>query len=136
MSVATEFAPAVFIPSRARPASSQCERPSAAVSTLHRPSEQSVAVPLRLTRRGLLAIAVAVGVLALGLVWLARFSAPGAQAATPRPDAVTVRTGDTLWAIATRIAPQRDPRAEVADLQRINHLSGVELTAGQLLRTR
>jgi hypothetical protein len=40
-----------------------------------------------------------------------------------------------LWSIATQVAPSRDPRAEVAELQRVNHLDGVELAAGQLLRT-
>jgi LysM repeat protein len=48
---------------------------------------------------------------------------------------VTVRAGDTLWSIATRLAPQRDPRAEVADLQRINSLRGGALVPGQVLRT-
>ncbi len=51
------------------------------------------------------------------------------------PDTVTVQSGDTLWSIAGRIAPQRDASAEVADLQRLNHLSGVALVPGQVLRT-
>jgi hypothetical protein len=105
------------------------------VLTLHRPSEQSVAAPLRLTRRGVVALALALAVLAVGLVATAWLSAPSRPAAPPRPDVVTVQSGDTLWAIATRIAPSRDPRAEVAELERVNHLDGVELTAGQLLRT-
>ena len=47
-----------------------------------------------------------------------------------------VGAGDSLWSIAARIAPQRDPRAEVADLQRVNHLASTDLTPGQILRTR
>jgi hypothetical protein len=130
MSAATEFAPVVYIPLRARR-----QEPSATVLTLYRPSEQSIAVPLRLTRRGVVAVALALAVLAVGLVATAWLSAPSRPAAPPRPDVVTVQSGDTLWSIATRIAPSRDPRAEVAELQRVNHLDGVELTAGQLLRT-
>jgi LysM repeat protein len=46
-----------------------------------------------------------------------------------------VQSGDTLWSIASRVAPGRDPRDEVARLQRLNHLDGVDLAAGQVLRT-
>lgn len=132
MSAATEFAPDVYIPSRARPR----ERRSATILTLQRPSAESVAAPLRLTRRGVIALAVAVVALAAGLVWAAWLSAPRSAAGrAQQPATVTVHNGDTLWAIATRVAPDRDPRAEVAELQRRNHLDGVGLSAGQVLRT-
>ncbi|HEY3738139.1 MAG TPA: LysM peptidoglycan-binding domain-containing protein [Jatrophihabitans sp.] len=94
--------------------------------------------PLRLTRRGitvLVGFVLAVGVL---LVTVAAVSGPpgtqGAGASVPAE--VTVQPGDTLWAIASRLAPNRDPRAEIADLQQVNGISGVELIAGQVLRTR
>jgi LysM repeat protein len=78
-------------------------------------------------------------VLALGaaLVWLAARSAPSAGP-TPAhgPAIVTVQAGDTLWSIAAQVAPQRDPRAEIGDLRRLNHLPGVGLTPGQVLRVR
>lgn len=132
MSAATEFAPDVYIPPRARP----CAQPTAAVITLHRPAEQSVAPSLRLTQRGVIALGLAVAALAVGLLWVARLSAPGAGGErVQRPATVTVHEGDTLWSIATRIAPDSDPRAEVAELQRRNDLSGVELRAGEVLRT-
>jgi nucleoid-associated protein YgaU len=131
MSAATEFAPVVYLPPGAQPR----ER-TATIIALQRPSAESVAAPLRLTRRGMLALALAVAALAAGLVLTAWLSAPTASASRPaQPVTVTVRDGDTLWSIATRIAPDRDPRAEVADLQRANQLVGVELTAGQVLRT-
>ncbi|MDT4891084.1 MAG: hypothetical protein QOE97_119 [Pseudonocardiales bacterium] len=135
MSVATEFAPVVFIPQRAR----ERNRPLAPVIELHRPSEQSIAAPLRLTRRGALVLAAVVGALAVGLVWLAASAAPsaaGSGAGSVAADAVTVRSGDTLWSIAARVAPHTDPRLEVATLQRLNQLDSAELTVGQLLRTR
>jgi hypothetical protein len=133
MSVATEFAPVVFIPEQAR----QHQR-LARVIELHRPSEQSVAAPLRLTRRGVLVVGLVVGLVGVALVWLAAASASGAGAAGAgsAADAVTVRGGDTLWSIAGRVAPQTDPRIEVARLQRLNHLVDAQLTAGQVLRTR
>jgi LysM repeat protein len=47
-----------------------------------------------------------------------------------------VQPGDTLWSIASRLAPTRDPRAEVLDLQKINHLSGVDVFPGQVLHVK
>jgi len=133
MSAATEFAPVVFIPERAR---EYDRRPLADVVELYRPDPDSVAPPLRLTRRGVVASGIAVAVAAIGLVWLAWSSAPGTATHASRvPATVTVQSGDTLWSIAGRVAPSRDPRDEVVRLQRINHLDGVGLAAGQVLRT-
>jgi nucleoid-associated protein YgaU len=139
MSAATEFAPAVYIPPQAR-----AHRPAqqlASVTALYPPSEQTIAPPVRLTRRGVVVVAGAVAVLAAALLLLAWLSAPsGAAAGTaaPRtvPATVTVQPGDTLWGIASRLAPQRDPRAEVAELQQLNSLPGGALVPGQVLRTR
>lgn len=131
MSAATEFAPVVYIPERARP-----DRAEATVIVLHRPAAASVAPPLRLTRRGVVAVSAVVAALAGALLWLAALSAPASPRPTPAPATVTVGSGDTLWSIATALAPDRDPRAEVATLQRLNHLTGVGLTPGQVLRTR
>ncbi|PZS25285.1 MAG: hypothetical protein DLM58_22800 [Pseudonocardiales bacterium] len=108
----------------------------ATVISLHRPSADSVAAPLRLTRRGVVALVLAVAALAAALVLTAWLSAPRASAGhAARSATVVVHDGDTLWSIATRVAPDRDPRAEVATLQRLNHLSGADLTAGQVLHT-
>jgi LysM repeat protein len=53
--------------------------------------------------------------------------------AAPKPAQVTVHSGETLWDVATRIAPKHDPREIVAQLQRLNHLSSPRLVAGQVL---
>ena len=139
MSAATEFAPVVFIPERAR---EWDRRPIAEVIELHRPPADTVAPPLRLTRRGVVALGAVAGLVCAALVWAAWLSAPsvpsaGSGPAVPAaPATVTVQAGDTLWTIAGRVAPQRDPRAEVARLQRLNHLAATDLAAGQVLRTR
>jgi hypothetical protein len=135
MSAATDLIPVVHIPERAR----RPESRSATVLALHAPSVASVAQPVRLTRRGLIVAAVAVAVAAGALLWGAWLSAPGGAAsssARPVPAAVQVRSGDTLWSIAGQVAPGRDPRLEVAILQRLNHLGGASLAVGQVLRTR
>ena len=131
MAAATDLAP-VYAPA-SWAAEPPCERPEATVVPLFAPAD---APPLRLTRRGRRAVALLVAAVAVVLVGLAFRSAPAAPAARPAPAAVTVQPGDTLWSIAAAVAPQRDPRAEVVALQRLNHLSGVALVPGQVLRTR
>ena len=111
----------------------------AAVVVLHAP--RSVAPPLRLTRRGVAVLALAVAALAVALVWAAAASAPSSGSASAGTagagaSSVTVRSGDTLWSIATRVAPDKDPRAEVDLLRRANHLAGVSLVPGQVLALR
>jgi nucleoid-associated protein YgaU len=130
MSAALNFAPTVAIPERARP--SEASPGLATVSVLHAPADPAP-VTWRLTQRGVVVVAALVLALGVGLVWLARLSAPQPAAAPPAPHVVTVAPGDTLWSIATRVAPDADPRAEVAALERRNGLTGVELVPGQIL---
>lgn len=137
----TEFAPVrrpcAPVPDRApAPRPTSPRRPfDATIVPLYAPSETVVAPPLRLTRRGVAVVAGLVAAVAIALVFLAWSSAPAGPRASARPAEVTVQPGDTLWSIAGRIAPSRDPRAEVADLQRVNHLASVALVPGQVLRT-
>jgi LysM repeat protein len=162
MSVATEFAPLVYIPERARRtggavsgvasptglatprrltvvpervASAPVAEPSSPAT--YRVSELGACVaagPLRLTRRGVVVLAMAVVVIGGLMLLVARLSLSAPQVATPAvPSAVTVQTGDTLWSIAREVAPNRDPRAVVDQLKARNHLAGNALTAGQTL---
>jgi nucleoid-associated protein YgaU len=134
MSVATDLVPSVSIPARARPLA-PLEQPErwASVTVLHPPLDPGRST-VRLTRRGVVALTMAVLALGATLIWLAGLSAPHSAAAPPAPHSVTVQPGDTLWSIASQVAPDRDPRAEVAALQQRNHLTGVELFPGQVLR--
>jgi nucleoid-associated protein YgaU len=92
--------------------------------------------PIQLTRRGHWLIAVTTAVLGVALVGGAYAGATGTvRPSEPVPARVVVHSGDTLWSIAARIAPNRDPRDEVADLRRINNI-GANLTPGQVVRTR
>ncbi len=153
MSVALEFAPVVEIPAHARLRAAQrsvlrdeCRALATvtALPQLPRPSSLAVASPLRLTRRGVVALGAAAAVLSVALIGAAWLSAPNSaggsahvSAPASAPATVTVRAGDSLWAIAERLAPNLDPRAEVAALQKINHVDdGSALIPGQVLRTR
>jgi Tfp pilus assembly protein FimV len=91
--------------------------------------------PLRLTRRGYVLLGLLAATLVAGLLWLGHASLPPNPRA-PAIGAVTVRDGDTLWSIASRIAPQRDPRLVVAELEYVNHLSSPVVQPGQVLCTR
>ena len=103
-----------------------------------RGSSLTESVPLRLTSRGravLLAAAAAIGVAVIVCAWFgAAASAPPPRSAEPAR--VVVHDGDTLWSIAGRIAANRDPRAVVDRLLRINRLETPALVPGQVLRTR
>jgi len=162
MSVATEFPPEVYIPLPARPRTATVlpfrARPMAepasegdSLRQAARRVDASYSVgpavtigepirakaPLRLTRRGYVVVALLAAALTAGLLLLAHASAPSSHPA-PAGDvaAVTVRPGDTLWSIASRIAPQRDPRLTVAALEQVNHLDTPAVQPGQVLRTR
>jgi hypothetical protein len=109
---------------------------------------------VRLTRRGrLLLTLLATTVLLSGLVVVAgavrplsghgwslgavSLHAPSILGAGSRPVSarrVTVRPGDTLWAIAVRAAPRADPRDTVATIEAINHLASSDVEAGTVLR--
>jgi len=52
------------------------------------------------------------------------------------PAQVVVAPGETLWSIAERVAPDRDPRTVVAGIQRLNDLPTADVRAGQTLRLR
>jgi len=91
---------------------------------------------LRITARGRrLVLLVLVLVLAGAVVlWHAGESQAGQQAEpAPALTQVTVQSGDTLWSVAHRIAPQRDARDVVDQLRRLNGLSTGQLRVGQQL---
>lgn len=52
------------------------------------------------------------------------------------PAEVVVAPGETLWSIAARVAPDRDPRGVVHQIRELNGLASGDLQAGQRLRLR
>lgn len=97
--------------------------------------------PLRLTRRGRLVVFGMPLVLlaALVLSFGGFFNAPAKAAdsaselvATPTVT-VTVQPGDSLWAIAGAVSPERDPRDVVADIVQLNNLDAGRVMPGQQL---
>lgn len=87
---------------------------------------------LRLTRRGRLVLFAMFLLLSAGVIAL---GATASRAADPPAATVTtvVRPGDTLWSIAGRHFPGRDPVATVETIRRVNRLDGYDIYAGQEL---
>ena len=90
------------------------------------------AKPVRLTRRGRLVVILTLLVVAIVGFSMGRVSTQAAGPAKPLPT-VTVAPGQTLWQIATRVAPHADPRAMVLQLEALNHLHGAAVMSGQRL---
>lgn len=90
---------------------------------------------VRLTRRGRIVLILFV----MTLLVLAGFTlGHGSSQAADKHHKATqhtliVQPGESLWAVANRIAPQADPRAVVADIESLNHLSGPNVEPGQQL---
>lgn len=97
--------------------------------------------PLRLTRRGrLVFFGGPLILLAALLLSLSGFLNAPARAAESASDlsvtptaTVTVQSGESLWAIARTVAPERDPRDVVADIVQLNNLDGARVKPGQTL---
>lgn len=101
------------------------------------PLPQGARVRLRLTRRGravlsaLVALPLVIGALVFAL------NGGGALATGDQTHVsfqyVTVESGDSLWSVAERIAPNADPRDVIADLVSLNGLESSVVSPGQQL---
>jgi hypothetical protein len=90
--------------------------------------------PVRLTRRGRLLLLLTLMTLVLVAFSVGRTTA-GASSDAPRaPRTTVVQPGETLWSIASRVAPGADPRAVVTQLSDLNSLGAAPIVAGQRLR--
>jgi hypothetical protein len=98
-------------------------------------SFQSSRTGMHLTARGRVVVVAALVLLLLAAFSLGRTAAEGSTSSQPRVqlEQVTVLPGDTLWAVAQRIAPGQDPRPVVEQIREVNDLSSAELTVGQQL---
>jgi nucleoid-associated protein YgaU len=53
--------------------------------------------------------------------------------AAPKSQTYVVESGDTLWAIASKVRPGADPRPLIRQLQQVNGVDAGALTPGQSL---
>lgn len=103
--------------------------------TATRPGFGPASSRARLTRRGRLVVVTGLVLLLFAAFSLGRSGAEGATEAQrgPQVEQTTVMPGETLWGVATRIAPGQDPRPVIEQIRRLNDLPGAHLRAGQQL---
>lgn len=107
-------------------------------TSIHNQMSQSITsnTKLRLTRRGRVVVSLCITALAITVLALgAMFGASQAQASDVTTDSaefsyVVAQPGDSLWSIASQIAPAADPRDVIYDLQRLNQISGSDIHVG------
>ncbi|WP_427132863.1 LysM peptidoglycan-binding domain-containing protein [Pseudarthrobacter sp. S9] len=104
-------------------------------------SSRAKQAPLRLTRRGRFVFfgipLILLAALILSFSGFLNAPAKAAESASelsPTPTvSVTVQSGESLWAIAGDVAPERDPRDVVADIVQLNNLDAARVMPGQQL---
>ena len=132
-------APAATAPAPTAPAATAPAATAPAPTARPQPARgRPVTVPLRLTRRGRVVIAVAAALLvaALSLVIAASAQAtnhPQSSRGAQHLIQVTVRPGQSLWSVAENADPGADTRAVIQQIVELNGLTGDVVTAGQRL---
>jgi nucleoid-associated protein YgaU len=120
-------------------ASGPARRPPAREAAPRRPSDGRRQPPLRLTQRGQAVLRGLVVLVMLGLMAGAALTMAHRADAADRParSVVVARhvvlPGETLWGIATSVAPNADPRDTVARIVEFNALTSSAIHAGQTL---
>jgi hypothetical protein len=96
---------------------------------------QSTPSPIRLTRRGRVVVLLALVTLVFLAFSLGRVGSEAAPkgARTASLSQTVVQPGESLWAVAKRVAPGHDPRAVIDQIADLNDLDTSSLQAGQLL---
>ena len=96
--------------------------------------------PIRLTRRGRLAVTATavliVGAISMALAGVAEATGHSAATAAHARDGVTkvlVRPGQTLWSLAEQYAPNADTRLVIQEILQLNSMSTDQVQPGQLL---
>jgi LysM domain len=100
--------------------------------------EQAAAVPLRLTRRGRVVVAVAAALLLAALSLVIAASAQATNHPAPRTAQqglaqVIVRPGQSLWSVAESADPDADTRVVIQQIIELNGLTGDVVFAGERL---
>jgi hypothetical protein len=101
------------------------------------PGGQAASVPLRLTSRGRVVVAVTAVLLLAVLSLIVAMSAEATNQApartAPGRTQVIVRPGQSLWSVAENADPDADTRVVVQQIAELNGLTGSAVFAGQRL---
>jgi nucleoid-associated protein YgaU len=101
------------------------------------PGGQAASVPLRLTSRGRVVVAVTAVLLLAVLSLIVAMSAEATNQAPARTapglTQVIVRPGQSLWSVAEKADPDADTRVVIQRITELNGLTGSAVFAGQRL---
>jgi hypothetical protein len=111
---------------------------TAVMSTAAIGTHSVLAAPrLRLTKRGravlFLLVAVPVVIAAVMMVLGGGTAVATGEASNASLQYVTVEAGQSLWQLATELAPTADPREVVSDISHLNQLASSDVQPGQRL---
>jgi nucleoid-associated protein YgaU len=91
--------------------------------------------PVRITRRGRLAVTLTILAMLGAVAFTAARSSPGDPApGRPPAGSVVVQPGDTLWGVAVRADPRADPRVTIERIVELNGMPDATVRPGQRLR--
>lgn len=99
--------------------------------------DDGVPAPLRLTRRGrrvLSGLSIGIGLSIAVATAAVQLAHPDGGLQLAGSSTVVVQSGDTLWSLAERVAPEEDPRAVVDAVVDLNGLEDVDLVPGMVLQ--
>lgn len=91
---------------------------------------------LRLTRRGRVVLMTLAATPLVAFALIAALNGGPVFASDAAPGSlnyVTVSSGDSMWQLATELAPREDPREVIAQILRFNQLTSADVVAGQQL---
>jgi hypothetical protein len=134
-----DAAPAATAPDPAGPASDLAAIAPGQAALPGPARGQAAGVPLRLTRRGRVVVAIAAALLLAVLSLVIAASAQATNHPVPSGTAqrnltqVTVRPGQSLWSVAENADPAADTRVVVQQIIELNGLTGNVVFAGQRL---
>jgi hypothetical protein len=110
-------------------------RPSPVVPPRPTAAPVQVSSRIRLTRRGRLVFtSLAAAPLVAVAAWLGVNALPAVATSSSSSvvfEYATIESGESLWQLASRIAPEADPRDVIADLMRLNQLESSTVSPGQ-----
>jgi hypothetical protein len=93
--------------------------------------------PLRLTRRGRMAVtglsALLIGALSVGLATAAQAARAGSPPSSRYVAKVVVLPGQSLWTLAEAYDPGADPRLVIQRIQQLNSMTGDQVRSGAVL---
>jgi hypothetical protein len=108
--------------------------------TQRRPQADRPALPLRLTRRGRIVVAVmaallvaALSLIAAGAAQAISHAGPAHQVGSANLAQVVVQPGQSLWSVAESADPSADTRRVIQQITELNSLNGDTVFAGQRL---